>query len=142
MSVYRCNGGGKIEDLLIPQALAGGRKGMSQLAIAELYLSNMMTDGKVNEGDAAVRFHRELPGTLGKLLDLKLVDEQMAGRPESEKEYVRGRVRAALAVFKDFNAKGPAEEDPLGAWLDAWEKEPEIFKAALAVRRTDPRPAG
>lgn len=119
------------------QGLEGGRKNISQLGLAELYIHGTTNEeGKVPDDTYfLVQNHRQYESMIGKLLDEKLIDAQMEGRPDSDKAYVHERVRFALSIYERFK-KEMTDDDTLGRWVDAVEKEPEIFKLALEVRKT------
>lgn len=142
-AAYRCAaqldeaGMNQIKAWLTIQGMEGGRKNISQLGLAEIYIGSMTnSEGKVPEDTYfLVQNHRQYHAMIGKLLDEKLIDAQMEGRAESDKAYVHERVRFALSIYERFK-KEATDDDTLGRWVDAVDKEPEIFKAALEVRKT------
>lgn len=140
-SAYRCGEFDRkaVVAMLTIQGMEGGRKNMSQLGLAELYLSEFAdSEGVLHVGEPGSRapsINREYAGMIGKLVDDSLVDAQMEGHTPGDKAYVHQRVRRALEVFAQLKDQMP-DNDTLGNWVAAVEKEPEIFRAALDLRKT------
>lgn len=142
-AAYRCKetvDENAIKNWLVIEALQGGRKSVPQLGLATIYLSAMTTDGEPRLDSQMLGYHQRTYGKLGKLLDDALVDAQLAGREPSEIAYVHQVVQKAIAAFKVVNAKSPVQDDEVAAWFDAWDKDPELYKLAFALRKqvTDP----
>ncbi|MFO0547476.1 MAG: hypothetical protein U0271_03755 [Polyangiaceae bacterium] len=133
---YRCSqdlNEAVLRDWLTIQAVRGGRKAISQLGLAELYLHQTSQDDAPSTSSFVLDNHPKEPGRIGKLLDEDLIDAQMEGRADTDIAYVHQRVRLAKSIFDKFNAKAPATEDTLAEWLTLRDKEPEIFSLAYEV---------